>query len=111
MADGGDGGTDPPGDCTTGNITITVSWNNGASPGIRVSEVEWRWKKIPVGGGASYSEYLGPTAVGATSFTQDVGAASGHVHEDEFGFELRYVDGGGGSGSPVSATSSLFCPD
>ena len=103
-ADDSDGGPSGNG---SGNLTIGVSWNNGTSPGVRVSKVEWRWKKIDATNpGAPYTAYQGPTAVSVTSFTQNIG--SGHSLGDKFGFEFRYEDQGGGGGTPVSATSSLY---
>jgi len=77
------------------NLTISVTWTNGDAPGIRISEVEHRWKQIVPGGGTSYSAYVTNPLVSSASPTtfaiaQDVG--TDHANGDIFDFDLRYKD-------------------
>ena len=81
-------------------MVIVVSWSNGTSPGVRVSSVRYRWRKLPA---AFSGAELGPTAVGATTFSQNVGSVS---NDDQFQFELRYNEEGSAT---TTTTATVAC--
>lgn len=83
------------------NLIITITWNNGTSPGVRSSKVEHRWRKLP---DTFSGAFLGPTAIGAASLAQNVGG--GHADGDQWEFEIRYVDEGG---TTVKTTFTVTC--
>lgn len=88
-------------DANCSNLTITLSWGNGSSPGVRNSIVKWRVQKNGGGFGAWFS-----TSTGDDSVNYVAGAV---INDDEFDFELYYDEEG--SGSSVSpSTHIVLCP-
>lgn len=92
-------------DATCAGMTITVSWGNGSSPGVRDSVVKWRQRFKPDGGSFGAWSAYGSTASGAISFDYNVGVVD---NDDQVEFELYYDEEG--AGSSVSTVWTALCP-